>query len=148
MSEREVSRSEVVAVARSWLGTPYHHQVSVHGVGCDCLGLVRGVFETVCDGDIESVPAYSGDWAEARGRETLLEAANRYLLVQSGYEDAQAGDVLIFRLSPRSLAKHTGILSGPGKMIHAQEKVGCVEVSLGRWWKRRVAAVYSFPGVR
>ena len=30
-------------VARSWIGTPYVHQVSVKGGGCDCLGLVRGV---------------------------------------------------------------------------------------------------------
>jgi cell wall-associated NlpC family hydrolase len=34
----------VVAAARRWLGTPYHDQASVIGVGCDCLGLARGVW--------------------------------------------------------------------------------------------------------
>ena len=34
----------VIAAARGWLGTPYHDQASVKGVGCDCLGLVRGVW--------------------------------------------------------------------------------------------------------
>ena len=34
----------VIGAARHWLGTPYHDQASLHGVGCDCLGLVRGVW--------------------------------------------------------------------------------------------------------
>ena len=34
----------VVELARSWIGTPYVHQASVRGVGCDCLGLLRGVW--------------------------------------------------------------------------------------------------------
>jgi hypothetical protein len=33
----------VIAAARGWLGTPYHDQASLKGVGCDCLGLARGV---------------------------------------------------------------------------------------------------------
>lgn len=38
-----IARNEIVAAARQWLGTPYRHQASVRGVGCDCLGLIRGV---------------------------------------------------------------------------------------------------------
>jgi cell wall-associated NlpC family hydrolase len=34
----------VIAEAMTWLGTPYRHQGSRKGVGCDCLGLVRGVW--------------------------------------------------------------------------------------------------------
>ena len=37
------TRDEIVAHARAWIGTPYHHQASRIGVGTDCLGLVRGV---------------------------------------------------------------------------------------------------------
>ena len=39
--------NRVVAAARGWLGTPYHEQASVQGVGCDCLGLARGVWREV-----------------------------------------------------------------------------------------------------
>jgi hypothetical protein len=39
-----VRRSDIIAEARSWIGTPYAHQASVKGIGCDCLGLVRGVW--------------------------------------------------------------------------------------------------------
>ena len=54
-----------------WIGTPYRHQASLKGVGCDCLGLVRGVWRAVCGDEPEAVPAYSPDWAEASRRETL-----------------------------------------------------------------------------
>ena len=30
-----VTRSALIAEARSWLGTPWHHQASLKGVGCD-----------------------------------------------------------------------------------------------------------------
>src|SRR5215207_7343246 len=38
------TREQIVAAARGWIGTPYHHQASVKGVGCDCLGLIRGLW--------------------------------------------------------------------------------------------------------
>ena len=42
------ARSDLaVAVARDWLGTPYHDQASVKGIGCDCLGLARGIWREV-----------------------------------------------------------------------------------------------------
>ena len=38
----------LVAEARRWLGTPYRHQASpCAAVGCDCLGLIRGVWLAV-----------------------------------------------------------------------------------------------------
>ena len=37
----------VVAEARRWIGTPSVDQQTVRGAGCDCLGLVRGVWRAV-----------------------------------------------------------------------------------------------------
>ncbi|MFL5163197.1 MAG: peptidase P60, partial [Microvirga sp.] len=37
----------ILAEARSWIGTPYRHQASLKGIGCDCLGLLRGVWRGV-----------------------------------------------------------------------------------------------------
>ncbi len=39
--------ARVIAIARSWLGTPYHDQASFLCVGCDCPGLARGVWREV-----------------------------------------------------------------------------------------------------
>ena len=61
---REVVRAAVLAEARSWLGTPYRHQASRKGVGCDCLGLVRGVWRTLDGTEPEAPGPYAADWAE------------------------------------------------------------------------------------
>ena len=59
------TRSRIVALARAWLGTPYHHQASVRGVGADCVGLVRGIWRELYGSEAEALPAYTRDWAEA-----------------------------------------------------------------------------------
>lgn len=46
-------RDIIIVEARSWIGTPYHHQAALKGVGCDCLGLVRGVWRAVYGADPE-----------------------------------------------------------------------------------------------
>ena len=141
-----VSRRQIVAVARGWLGTPYHHQASVRGVGADCLGLLRGVWREVYGSEAELPPAYSRDWAEASRRETLIEAAERHL-VRIDPEAASAGDVLVFRLRDGVPAKHVGLLATPATMIHAIENAPVTEVAFQAWWQRRVADVFAFPGV-
>jgi NlpC/P60 family putative phage cell wall peptidase len=54
-------RQTIIAEARAWIGTPYHHQAARKGVGCDCLGLVRGVWRATYGADPEHPPAYSRD---------------------------------------------------------------------------------------
>mgnify|MGYP001765894949 CR=1 FL=1 len=141
-----------VEIARAWIGTPYHHQASVRGVGCDCLGLVRGVYAELYGAPAETPPPYSRDLAEATGVETLLEAARRHLDEVAHWMDMPTlravlpvqGDVLIFRLRPGAVAKHCGIyVAGPG-MIHAFEGASVCEVSLSNWWRRHIAAVFRF----
>ena len=72
-----VSREDIIAAARRWIDTPYLHQSSLIHVGCDCLGLVRGVWREVVGEEPERAPPYTADWAEAQGAETLLDAARR-----------------------------------------------------------------------
>ncbi len=141
----------VVILARTWLGTPYHHQASVRGHGCDCLGLVRGVYRELYGRDAEAPPAYSRDLAEATGTETLIEAARRHLVEVEPFEAPAIGDVLIFRLRPGAMAKHCGIITNLpganrwGRMIHAFESGPVCEVSMHRWWDDRIAVSFRFP---
>lgn len=135
---------EIVTAARCWLGTPYRHQASVRSIGCDCLGLVRGVWRDCMGDEPEIPPAYSSDWAEAGGVETLADAAVRHL-VRVDARVMMPGDVLLFRWKSHLPAKHAGIATGPNTMIHAQEGVGVVEVALSKWWVRRLAFVFRFP---
>jgi NlpC/P60 family putative phage cell wall peptidase len=128
--------------ARLWLGTPYQHQASLRGVGCDCLGLVRGVWRALHGVEPEAPPPYRPDWAEIGGGERLLEAFGRWLIPT---DVPEPGDVLVFRMAPGAVAKHCAIQSGPDRMIHAYWGRACVESALGRWWRERLAAAFRFP---
>jgi NlpC/P60 family putative phage cell wall peptidase len=141
-----MTRDEIVAEARRWIGTPYRHQASLKGVGADCLGLVRGVWRGVIGAEPEKAPAYTPDWAEALGEETLLGAARRHLR-EIAISEAREGDVLLFRMGLGSPAKHAAIVSGPQRILHAYWGRAVCETRLVPWWERRIAAAFSFPGV-
>lgn len=116
------------------------------GVGCDCLGLVRGIWRTFDGSEPDEVPAYADDWAEATKLETMLDAARRHMR-EIRIDDAQAGDVLLFRWRPNLPAKHCAILADRGeRLIHAYDAAGkVVEGNLANEWRRRIAAAFSFP---
>lgn len=143
-------RAAIVAEARSWLGTPYRHQASLRGVGCDCLGLVRGVWRAFYGAEPERLPAYAPDWAEAGGREDLAEAARAHL-PEIEPDAVLPGDVLLFRWARGCPAKHAGIVSARDgaarRFIHAYEGNAVVETRLGPWWARRVACGFRFPAM-
>lgn len=141
-----MSRPDVVAAARGWIGTPYVHQASVKGAGTDCLGLLRGVWREVQGAEPEPVPAYTRDWSEPSGAERLWAAAARHLAPGRG----AAGEVLLFRMRAGAVAKHVGIAArvGPGaSFVHAFTGHGVVESPLSGPWARRVVARFAFPPV-
>lgn len=138
-----MTRDEIVGAARGWLGTPYRHQASLKGAGCDCLGLVRGVWRELVGDEPETPPPYTPDWAEATGEETLLEAARRHL-DEITLAEADAGDVLIFRMGMGVPAKHCGVLTGEETLVHAYWGRAVVETRLVNWWQRRAVAAFRF----
>ena len=141
-----ITRDAIVLAARTWIGTPYHHQASCKGIGADCLGLVRGVWRDVYGSDAEVPPAYSRDWAEASGLETMLAGAARHLTAKDT-PVIEPGDVIVFRLRPATVAKHTAIAATTDTFVHAMEGAASCEVALTAWWRRRIAGVFQFPGV-
>lgn len=140
------TRAALVAEARQWIGTPYRHQASLKGVGADCLGLVRGLWRALHGPEIEALPAYAPDWAEATGCETLASAARAHLLEVDPLA-ARPGDVLLFRWRDGLPAKHAGILATPASFIHAYDGSAVVESPLAPWWRRRLACAFAFPGI-
>jgi NlpC/P60 family putative phage cell wall peptidase len=137
-------RPRIVAVARSWLGTPYCHQASVKRAGCDCLGLVRGVWREVLGREPENLPSYTRDWGEITGREHVIEYADRHLK-RIETSAAGPGDLIIFRWKRVAVAKHLAIITAPNRFIHSWEQAGVCEVALNRAWRSRIAAAYCFP---
>lgn len=89
------------------------------------------------------LPPYSASWAEVGSDETLWRALAQHLHPVQVPAD---GDVLLFRLQPRALAKHLGIQSGQGRsFIHACPRAGVIEAPLSRPWARRIVARLAFP---
>lgn len=134
--------ARVVAAARAWIGTPYRHQASLRGVGCDCLGLLRGVWREIVGREPEPPPPYAPDWA-AFGRELLLDAARRWFPATDGA--LADGRVILFRWREGPPVAHCAIATSPRTMIHVHDGAEVAEVVLASFWRRRIVAVFRFP---
>jgi NlpC/P60 family putative phage cell wall peptidase len=165
--------ADVLAIARTWIGTPYRHQGAVKGVGCDCLGLIRGIWRELYGTEPEAVPAYAPDWAERAGEERLLKAAERHFDPVPSHTRSRAGDLVLFRFRPHLAAKHAGVLAclpgeengggdapdallkdaagvkrhaqSPDAFIHAYEQSAVTISALVPGWRRKIAGIYRFP---
>jgi cell wall-associated NlpC family hydrolase len=135
-----ITGDDIVGAARSWIGTPFHHQARLKGHGVDCVGLVVGVAM-----DLGLVVRDRRDYSRLPDGFSL-EAELEDQLVQ--VPDRAPGDVLMFRM-PR-LPRHVGIYAGTDhegtpRMIHATSNAGkCVEVNLDTVWLRALKKTYRF----
>jgi len=134
----------VIAAARAGLGTPYHNHASLRGVGCDCLGLARGVWRDVVGAEPQAIPPYSRDWGETCVREVLADGA-RSMMIEIPVAQIGPGALVLFRMAPRAIAKHVGILTAPDRFIHAYDRLGVIEEALTTTWRRRIAFAFRFP---
>ncbi|NHF74951.1 NlpC/P60 family protein [Paracoccus xiamenensis] len=134
----------IIAAARGWLGTPYHDQASLRGVGCDCLGLARGVWREIVGDEPFPIPPYSRDWGETGSGEVLADGALR-MMIEVSVADAGPGALVLFRMRPGAIAKHVGILTAPNRFIHAYERLGVIEEPMTSAWRRRIAFAFLFP---
>ena len=134
--------NDIVAIARSWIGTPYVHQASAKGAGCDCLGLLRGVWRELQGEEAEDIPPYSPDWTGSE--ETLRDGLARHLN-QIDPRDIAPGDVVLFRMVARGPAKHCGIVGercGALTIIHSRQNKRVSEEGFSPLWRRKLA--YAF----
>jgi cell wall-associated NlpC family hydrolase len=133
----------IVQDARSMLGTPFHHQGRLPGVGIDCVGVLvviarqRGLVPPSFD-----VTGYS----EAPDG-TLLDVLDRYL-APIPYEQAGFGDVVAFVVD--KAPQHVGVIvpyahGGPA-LVHACIHSGrVVEHRLLYGPRLRFVRAYRFP---
>jgi cell wall-associated NlpC family hydrolase len=133
--------SEIIAIAKTYVDTPYLHQGRVKGAGIDCCGLIICVAKELglSDYDIDGYSPY-GDGVDFLA-EFNQQCPSRDL------SEIELGDILIFRVSGNP---HCGILSelkGQQTVIHTYSTIGyCVEHILDGFWKSRLVAAFQFPG--
>lgn len=68
-----MKRAAIIAVSRTWIGTPFVHQGRVKGLGCDCVGIPLCVAEELGANDKDGQPMTSKMYA------SLFASARRQL---------------------------------------------------------------------
>lgn len=136
-------RSDIVAVARGWVNTPFVWQASVRGVGCDCRGLISGVARDLGLPEADTFYARTADYAKVDT--ALLKAGLRAVFDPATVE--QPGDVLLLRVGDK--AQHLAIYAGSGRMIHTYGKgpSKVIEVPMGRVWRDAIDSVWTWRGI-
>ena len=121
------SRAEVVAAARSWLGTPFHNGADIRGIGVDCgMLLVRVYVDLGLCPPFDPRP-YAPDWHLHRDEERYLGfILARCVEVEAPADGPQTGDILALRFG-RSWS-HAGIVTdlAPLTIVHASAPARCV----------------------
>jgi NlpC/P60 family putative phage cell wall peptidase len=123
----DCKRAEIVAEARTWLRTPYHHLARVKGAGVDCVQLIIAVYAKC--GVIEDFEPefYRPDWHLHRSEEKYL-AGVKQRAHQITVEEALPGDFALFRFG--HCASHGAIVTEWPRVIHALMGIGVIETSV------------------
>lgn len=111
-------QERVVAAARAWRGTPFHHGARMKGVGVDCGNLLIAVY--VDAGVLREAPRYEPPppgWHLHHADERYLRLIARYC--RRARPPWEPGDVLVFRGRRWPSAGHAGLYVGDGMVIHA-----------------------------
>ena len=114
-------RAAVVAEAKTWLRTPYHHRARVKGAGVDCGQLPIAVYSAI--GLIDDIdPQYVQDWHLHRSEEKYLELIASTGAREITREEAGPGDFAVWKFG-RTFS-HGGILVEPPFVVHSYVGVG------------------------
>lgn len=150
----KITREAIVAQARSWIGTPFHHQGRVKGVGVDCIGLLVGIAAELALTDDKGIPLADYDkpnYSPLPDGKNLKSAVSLHLLELPSIGEALLGDVYLFRFQHDP--QHVGILSelpdGAPSIIHCYSNTGkVVEHRLNDTWRKLIVAAYRFPNLQ
>jgi NlpC/P60 family putative phage cell wall peptidase len=143
-----LSQQTIVNQARTWLGTPYHHQARLKGVGCDCLGLVVGVAGELGLTRSDGTPLIRFDETDYSRQPDgeRLTAMLQSLLHEIPKADAAPGDLALFTIEGNP--QHVGLITeyeGALGVIHSyapSRKV--VEHRLDKKWQQRIIKVFRW----
>ena len=137
-------RAAVIAEARTWLRTEYHHQAHVKGGGVDCAWFLIEVYAAA--GLIERFDPgyYPSDWMMHRDEERYLAWVEKYA---HRVDAPQPGDLAVWKFG-RTFSHGAIVLDWP-TIIHAYRRERCVTLGdgvKGDFEAPREVLFYSFWG--
>ncbi len=118
------TREQVIAEARTWLGTPYHHHARVKHVGVDCAQLLLAVYPACGLAPAIDVGHYSTQWHLHRSEEIYLGWLDQYAFRTAA---PRPGDVAIWQFG--RTYSHAGIIVSDTDVVHALRDARCVTVT-------------------
>jgi cell wall-associated NlpC family hydrolase len=141
----------IVAAARGWLGTRFHHQgrlkkSATHKGGVDCLGLLVGIAADLNLQDSNGNPLMLYDETSYPHNPDSKQLIKRLseLLQSIPHEQMDSGDILL--LDVQGSPQHLAIVSskdGTYHIIHAYAPAkAVVEHELDAWWQSRIVCVF------
>jgi cell wall-associated NlpC family hydrolase len=140
--------AEVIAEARRWMGTPWHHQGRLHGVGVDCGGLIVCVAQALGLPVTDHPPGYAA-MPDGVALQRHIESQCLRIVVP------ELGAVALMRWTRRP--QHVGFIGamhGGWSLLHTWATVGqVVEHPLDAGWEARIVrddlgpCLYRLPGV-
>lgn len=125
-TDSDAWRDEVIAEAKTWLGTPYQHKGRVKGVGVDCGGLLYQVYKPWRPDMVPFPKDYPPDWALHRENDIYLDFIRPYTV--EVVEPIKGGMALF--LVGRSWS-HAAIMTEKLRYLHSwgRNGHGCVTIS-------------------
>lgn len=143
-----IARADIVATARTLIGTPFRHMARVPGAAIDCLNVVGHVGLTL---GVDGAQAWTDDpdlrvYGRTPRPDVLLQKCDQYL-DRIAVNAAGLGDVLVmaFNVFPQ----HFAIVSrvDPMYVIHAYPTVGKVVENGAKVAGAKIIRAYRFRGV-
>lgn len=144
-------RLAIIDEARTWTGTPYHHQASLKGVGVDCVGLINGVGIETGMMTIDPVlwRQYAG-YSRTPNPHKMRKGMHEFLIsIEAGAQ--LPGDIVWIKWR-EDMPMHLAILgidkTGRETLIHANNDFGrVVEHGFTKEWQDRVDSWWRYPGL-
>lgn len=135
--EEKQQRAAVVAEAHEWLGTKYHPNARLKGIGCDCLTILAGVFENCGLVLNAEIPHYSPEFMLHQSEEKYIEGLKRYT---REVDTPQPGDIAVWKFG-RCFSHAAVVIEWP-RVIHAYvgSTVTLEDISKAEWLRMMGAA--------
>jgi cell wall-associated NlpC family hydrolase len=141
------TRAAIIAEARSWLGTPYHHKARIKGVGVDCAMILIGIFAGVGLIDEFEPEDYPRDWMLHREEDRFRDYVRQYA-EQIDSAEIQPGDVALYKVG--KCFAHGAVIIGWPLVLHADSRSGKVTLAEGDqgWLSGRAVEFYRVRGIQ
>lgn len=142
--EESARRAAVIAEARSWLKTPWHHEACVKGEGVDCAQFLIAVYSALALIPPIETEHYPPDWHLHRGEPLFLAHMLKHA---RRVDSALPGDVAMFGYG--RAAAHGSIVVEWPTIIHAYARTGVVQLDDGTRnaeLAQRFAGFYRYNG--